>query len=76
MTSAASVDLHDPGAHVRLVVERFHDREGVVDGDAAVRFEFRAEFVGDLGQGLLVVAVLLDDDAVVGHLLDGGDEQR
>ena len=70
------LDLHDPGADVRLVVELLDDREGVVHRDPVVGGERRPHLVGDLGQRLLVVAVLFDDDALAGEFLDGGDEQR
>ncbi len=68
-------DLHHASADVRLVVQRLDDREGVVYGDAFVRFEVLAHLLGDLGEGLLVVAVLFDNDPFVGQLLDRRHEQ-
>jgi hypothetical protein len=52
------------------------DGERVVDGDAVAGLELVGEPRGDIREDLLVVAVLFEDDLVVGDLLDGGEIER
>jgi len=70
------VDLHGLRPGVGLVVEQLLDREGVVDRDPVAGVELVVEMRRDLGQHLLVVAVLFDHHAVVGQLLDRREIQR
>ncbi len=72
----AAVDLHHPCPDVGFVVERLDDRQGVVHSHTGVWLQTLAHLVCYLCQRLLVVSVLLYDDAVVGQLLDRRDEQR
>ncbi len=72
----APLDLHRLGAGVCLGFQSRLHVERVVDRDPLAGFDFVGKRSRQVRQDLLVVAVLLDDDAIIGHFLDGPDVQR
>ncbi len=62
-----AIDLHRLCAGVGFGIEDLFDAERVVDGDAVTGLKAVTDGRRDFRQHFLIVAVLFDDDAVVGR---------